>query len=111
MNTKVLSVLEYNKITQKLADYASSAPGKDMCLKLMPFSDLNMIEEAQINTQDAFNRLIRKDGINFGSNKDVTLSMKSLEIGAALSAPELLATAKFLGNVNPVCLSELPLSY
>ena len=102
MNTKVLSVLEYNKITQKLADYASSAPGKDMCLKLVPFSDLNMIEEAQINTQDAFNRLIRKDGINFGSNKDVTLSMKSLEIGAALSAPELLATAKFLGNVNRV---------
>lgn len=102
MNTKVLSVLEYNKITQKLADYASSAPGKDMCLKLEPFSDLNMIEEAQINTQDAFNRLIRKDGINFGSNKDVTLSMKSLEIGAALSAPELLATAKFLGNVNRV---------
>ena len=60
MNTKVLSVLEYNKITQKLADYASSAPGKDMCLKLVPLSDLEKIEEAQINTQDAFNRLIKK---------------------------------------------------
>ena len=102
MNTKVLSVLEYNKITQKLADYASSAPGKDMCLKLVPLSDIDQIEEAQINTQDAFNRLIRKDGINFGSNKDVTLSMKSLEIGASLSAPELLLTAKFLANVNRV---------
>lgn len=102
MNTKVLSVLEYNKITQKLADYASSAPGKDMCLKLVPLSDLEKIEEAQINTQDAFNRLIHKDGISFGSNKDVTLSMKSLEIGSALSAPELLATAKFLANVNRV---------
>ena len=102
MNTKVLSVLEYNKIIEKLASYASSPLGKDMCTKLVPVSDKDRIEEAQKNTSDAFDRLIKKDGISFGSNKNVTLSMRSLEIGATLSASELLTVANFLTNVNRV---------
>ena len=102
MNTKVLSVLEYNKIIDRLASYASSPLGKEMCMKLVPVSEYDEIEQAQINTEDAFNRLIKKDGINFGSNKNVTESMKSLDIGRTLSASELLLTANFLTNVNRV---------
>ena len=102
MNTKVLSVLEYNKIIDRLASYASSPLGKEMCMKLVPVSEYDEIEQAQLNTEDAFNRLIKKDSINFGSNKNVTESMKSLDIGRTLSASELLLTANFLTNVNRV---------
>ena len=102
MNTKVLTVLEYNKIIDKLAEYASSPLGKEMCMKLVPFSELDVIEQAQTETADAFSRLIKKDGISFGSNKNITLAMKSLEIGSTLSSMELLTVANFLNNVNRV---------
>lgn len=102
MNTKVLSVLEYNKVIEKLAGYASSPLGKDMCMKLVPIADLEEIESAQINTADAFSRLIKKDNINFGSNKNIVLAMKSLDIGSTLSSGELLTVANFLSNVNRV---------
>lgn len=102
MNQKVLTVLEYNKIVQMLAGYASSPLGKDKCLKLEPFSDIDVINEAQQNTEDAFNRLIKKDNISFGSNKNITLSMKALEIGSTLSQVELITVANFLDNVNRI---------
>lgn len=102
MNQKVLTVLEYNKIVQMLAGYASSPLGKDKCLKLEPFSDINVINEAQQNTEDAFNRLIKKDNISFGSNKNITYSMKTLDIGSTLSQVELITVANFLDNVNRI---------
>lgn len=102
MNKKVLTVLEYNKITDMLASYASSPLGKDKCLKLEPFSDIDVINGEQKNTEDAFNRLVRKENISFGSNKDVTLSMKTLDIGSTLSQQELITVANFLDNVNRV---------
>ena len=94
--------MEYNKIIDRLASYASSPLGKEMCMKLVQVSEYDEIEQAQLNTEDAFNRLIKKDSINFGSNKNVTESMKSLDIGRTLSAAELLLTANFLTNVNRV---------
>lgn len=102
MNQKVLTVLEYNKIVQMLAGYASSPLGKDKCLKLEPFSDIDVINEAQQNTEDAFNRLIKKDNISFGSNKNITYSMKTLDIGSTLSQVELITVANFLDNVNRI---------
>lgn len=102
MNQKVLSVLEYNKIIDMLASYASSPLGKEKCMRLVPVSDIDVINSAQRNTGDALNRLFKKDGINFGSNKNITLSMKTLEIGSCLSQTELIAVANFLDNVNRV---------
>lgn len=102
MNQKVLSVLEYNKIIDMLASYASSPLGKEKCMRLVPVSDIDVINAAQRNTGDALNRLFKKDGINFGSNKNITLSMKTLEIGSCLSQTELIAVANFLDNVNRV---------
>ena len=102
MNQKVLSVLEYNKIIDMLASYASSSLGKEKCMRLVPVSDIDVINSAQRNTGDALNRLFKKDGINFGSNKNITLSMKTLEIGSCLSQTELIAVANFLDNVNRV---------
>lgn len=102
MNQKVLTVLEYNKIAQMLAGYATSPLGKEKCLKLEPYSELSVIEEAQQHTEDAFNRLVRKDNISFGSNKNITHSMKTLDIGSTLSQAELIAVANFLDNVNRI---------
>ncbi|MBQ0027115.1 MAG: endonuclease MutS2 [Lachnospiraceae bacterium] len=102
MNQKVLTVLEYNKIIERLSALASSPLGKEKVMKLQPMSDLDQIKEAQNNTADALSRLFKRDGISFGSNKPVGRSLRSLEIGATLSIAELLAIAALLDNVGRV---------
>jgi len=102
MNSKVLHVLEYDKIRDRLTEKATSPLGKELCKNLVPHIDYDTINKAQIETADALSRLFKKDGINFGNNKPLSFSIKSLEIGSSLSATELLSIAAFLENVNRV---------
>ena len=90
MNDKALRILEYHKIISLLAEKASSAPGKELCQKLAPMTSLAALEEAQQQTADAFTRLVKGGRIHFSGNKDISFSIKSLEIGSALSAAELM---------------------
>lgn len=96
MNDKTLRILEYHKIINLLVDKATSQPGKDVCRKLTPMTELSEIEEAQQQTADAFTRLIKGGRIHFSDNKDISFSIKSLEIGSNLSASELLKIASSL---------------
>ena len=96
MNDKALRILEYHKIINLLVDKATSQPGKDVCRKLAPMTELSEIEEAQQQTADAFIRLIKGGRIHFSDNKDISFSIKSLEIGSNLSASELLKIASSL---------------
>ncbi len=102
MNEKVLKTLEYNTVIQMLSEKADSIPGKELCRKLLPMEKLSNIEEAQTHTEDALLRLFKKGGISFGSVKDLSFSIKSLEIESTLSAGELLSCASFLDNVKRV---------
>lgn len=96
MNEKALRILEYHKIIHLLEEKASSAPGKELCRKLVPMTDAKAIEEAQQQTADAFTRLVKNGRIGFSGNKDISFSIKSLDIGSSLSAPELLKIAASL---------------
>ena len=98
MNTKVLHTLEYDKIIQLLIDKATSAPGREQCRRLIPSTDLSAIEAAQQETGDALSMLLTKGSTSFGGNKDLQFAIKSLEIGSALSIPELLGIAGLLQN-------------
>lgn len=102
MNSKVLSILEFDKIRDRLAEFASSPLGKDLCLSLTPNTDLDTIKKQQLETKDALSRLFKKDNISFGNNKLIVPSLKSLDIGATLSSLELLKIASFLDNVNRI---------
>ncbi len=102
MNQKVLTVLEYNKIVEKLAALASSPLGKEKALKLQPSSDIERINREQEETAHALNRLFKKDRVSFAHNKPLHRSIKTLEIGGSISAPELILIADFLDNVRQV---------
>lgn len=102
MNQKVLRTLEYNKIIDLLTDKADSEPGKKLCRELTPSTDLSAIREAQRETGDALSRLFKVGSTSFGSNRDLGFSIKSLEIGSALSASELLKIASLLDNVSRI---------
>lgn len=102
MNTKVLRVLEYNKIIDKLTDKATSEQGRKLTSSLVPMTDLDDIAKAQTETSDALGRLFSKGSTSFGGNKDLGMCIKSLEVGSALSIAELLRIAAFLENVNRI---------
>ena len=53
MNQKALRTLEYDKIIEKLTEYAASEPAKALCRELLPSSDYQEIVKNQAETTDA----------------------------------------------------------
>ncbi len=102
MNQKVLKTLEYDKIIQILTDKADSEPGKKLCRELVPSTDLDEIRKDQKETADALQRLFKKGSTSFGSNRDLSFSIRSLEVGSTLSVSELLKLAAMLDNVGRI---------
>ena len=100
MNQKACKSLEYYKIIDMLKEKASSPMGKAMCADLLPLSDIEEIRTLQAQTRDALARLFKKGRLSFSLIRDVRGSLKRLDIGSSLSAPELLAIAALLENAN-----------
>ena len=96
MNKKVLYTLEYNKITEQLASYASSDWAKEHCLHLKPMTDQAKIEQAQTETSAALSRIYRKGSLSFSGIRKIGMSLKRLEVGGVLSIEELLHIAALL---------------
>lgn len=102
MNNVVLKTLEFDKVLEMLAFYASSDFGKEKCLKLKPLEELSEIEEAQVYTEDALNRLLKSSSISFFGSKNMYGSFKRLEKGTTVSTGELLKIASLLENTARV---------
>ncbi len=96
MNPKALKTLEYNKIIDKLTDNAYSQTAKEMCRNLEPMTDINAITAAQTATTDAVSRLWKKGSISFSGIRDITPSIKRLEVGSTLGITELLSVSSLL---------------
>ena len=96
MNQKALKTLEYHKIIDTLTEYASTEPGKRLCRELLPSCDYQEILQNQQETSDAVTRVRQKGSISFGGVKDITDSLKRLEIGSSLNILELLAISSVL---------------
>jgi DNA mismatch repair protein MutS2 len=102
MNEKALKVLEYNKIIERLTEFAGSEPGKALCRALLPGDDIDDIRARQKNTSDALSRILRKGSISFSGTKDIRGSLKRLELGGSLNTVELLAVAGLLRTTGRV---------
>lgn len=96
MNKKALKTLEFNKIIDQLAELASSSLGKELCHKLLPFSTLSEITEAQQETSDALTRIMKKGTLSLRGIKDIGASLKRLEVGSTLGIVELLNISSLL---------------
>lgn len=102
MNKKSLRILEFNKVIDLLVNYASSDGGRAMCAKLSPMDDLCSIEKALTQTDDALSRIFARGSISFSGIRDITMSVKRLEVGSTLSISELLAIGSTLDVVSRV---------
>ena len=101
MNKKVLHVLEYFKIIERLSAEATGESGRRRCEALRPSDDKDEIEKRLEHTEDAFNRIVKLGKPSFSQNNDPKEYERRLSVdGAALSAGELLDIAGLLRNVD-----------
>lgn len=102
MNPKALKTLEYNKIIDKLTEFAGSALAKEMCHNLQPSTDLYEIQALQKETSDALSRIYQKGAVSFRGVRDIRGSIKRLEIGAIIGINELLSICSLLDVCSKV---------
>ena len=96
MNKKVYHTLEYNKILEKLAEYASCEEAKKRCLALEPITDKTEITRLEENVSDALSRLYRSSSLSFSGVHNVNGSLKRLDMGGTLNTTELLSICSLL---------------
>ena len=102
MNEKAVRALEFDKIIERLEEKASSQAGKALCRELRPITELDQIRFMQSQTSDALSRLFKKGSLSFRGVRDIGSSIKRLEVGSSLNAPELLTIAALVENAGQV---------
>ncbi|GAA3402619.1 endonuclease MutS2 [Paenibacillus hodogayensis] len=98
MNPKVLVTLEYHKMRQRLAEYASTSLGKARAEALAPSPDFEEVKRLLAATDEAFKVDRLKGGAPFGGIRDVRMPLNRARIGSTLGASELLDIANTIGG-------------
>lgn len=102
MNQKVLRTLEYNKIVERLVEYAFGEDTKERCLSLLPSTSLSEITNAQQQTKDAMNRSLKKGRLDCSGIKPLSSAIRRVEIGGTMNIEELLGLCKLLETARRV---------
>lgn len=93
MNNRVLRVLEYHKIIDKLVRRASTQMGKELAAELMPVSTLPDVQQALLATNEGRTVYRLKGLIPLGGIHDIRLPVKRASVGSTLDASDLLDVA------------------
>ena len=96
MDKKVLRVLEFNKIINRLAEFTTSVLSKEIVEVLEPSANLAEISFQQRQTSEAVSMVVRKGSAPIGGLSDIRGALKRAEIGAILGSKELLQVAQSL---------------
>lgn len=94
---KVLKILEFDKILEKMQEYTESEQVKKRIYKLEPSEDIETARAAQKETTEAMSTLLKLGNMPVNlSVKDVRNSVKRAEQGGVLTMSELLDIARVL---------------
>lgn len=96
MNNKSLNTLEFDKIINLLVQKAISKKGKTMAKEIYPSIYINEINQAQDETEEAQNLILRRGHIPLGGIKDIEESVNRTLVSGTLSIEELLNVGDFL---------------
>ncbi len=91
MNEKTLSKLEFYKIMELVKAFAVTAGGKRHIDDLMPKVNLEEVKVLQEETAEAIHISVKKGRMPLADIKEVKPILKHIDLGAILSAGELLA--------------------
>jgi DNA mismatch repair protein MutS2 len=90
MDDKTLETLEYPKILERIASYASFAPTAEKAAALRPLTDLKEALRLQSETQEAFSLLVTTPDLTIGGARDVREQVDLASHGGVLTPIDLL---------------------
>ena len=96
MNERTLYKLEFHKVKEMLQAHAVTEVGKTRIAALMPSSDFKEVVRMQKETTEALNMAIKKGKLPVSNIKEMTTTVKRVEVGAVLSCQEILNVAALL---------------
>lgn len=90
MNSKILTLLEFNKILDLLRDQAGSGLAKERIEQLEPMTNMRMAKDALTETTEAVSVIVHKGSIPVGEIGDISGIVSMARRGRCLSMRELL---------------------
>ena len=106
METKFLkkqaSVLELDKILERLSQYAAIPDAAEKCLNILPSFNMFEVETRLSHTSDAYMLIARFGAPSFGGAKNCNNSLERAKMSGVLNMAELLAIARLLHVIRSV---------
>ena len=101
MDTDAFKVLEYEKITNWLADFASSMRGKERCRSVVPSGDYDEVLRLHAETREAV-QILQVQSPPFGGIYDLRTILKKASMGSVLEIEELRTVMSTMGGMRNV---------
>jgi DNA mismatch repair protein MutS2 len=102
MNSKILKLLEFNKITDLLSEQAGSALTRERISGLAPMTNKRMMQDALTETTEAVSVILSKGNIPVGETGDLNAVLGMARKGRILSMRELLLVRSALTAARTV---------
>ena len=99
MDTESFKVLEYEKIKNWLAAYASSASGKELCRNIVPSGDYDAVMRLHQETAEAV-QVQQIQPPPFGGIYDLRAILKKALMGSVLELDELRSVMSTMGSMR-----------
>lgn len=93
MNERILRVLDFQKVIDRLVQQAQTSLGKDLAARLKPSTDLEEVNSLQEETDEASQVIRLNVPVPLGGIFDIRPSLKRSVIGGVLSTSECLDVA------------------
>lgn len=103
MHERTLRVLEYDKIIEHLASFATSSLGREACLTLRPADDFSVVQKALRETSEARAIWTGVHHFPIGGIHDIREEVATAKIGRTLAGEELFRIADCLQTVGELC--------
>lgn len=91
LDSKSLSILEFDKVRDIIAGYTSFSGGRELALALMPTDELEQAREWQAETREAVSLFQTDSGVTIGGARDVRRAADNATRGFVLLPEDLLA--------------------
>ena len=102
MNSKILTLLEFNKILDLLRDQAGSGLAKERIVQLEPMTNMRMAKDALTETTEAVSVIVHKGSIPVGEIGDISSIVSMARRGRCLSMRELLQVRASIASSRQV---------
>ena len=96
MNNRILEQLEFDKIKQLFAGYLQTEQGQEELRQLSPMTESDRISRSFDEMSDMEQIFIEQHGFGLGSLRDISESMRRLELDADVNVSEIIDIKKIL---------------